>query len=253
MRIKARLPFDLECFVGGYMSTVDMDSSTHHPIVKHLIENHPAIEGLDSYLIFTISDSYNSNTISQALATHLVDFGKCFKCLRKIEALDVPCKCGATDFQFGDDSLNVILIDDSDPSFAMFKDLEIKSKNGEKARRKNERDGYIPSKLSEDVREAQKGKCYYCTEPTVRCGSAPNQAHLDHYDAFEGSLIDNLVIACRTCNTKKGSMHGDAYIDIVWDDLTSDQKHVSQATKKSLSKWLKSEQAEAWREYLLCR
>src|SRR5690606_6740942 len=52
----------------------------------------------------------------------------------------------------------------------------------------------------------QKGRCYYCGCKMVRVANLPNSATVDHVvplDRGGRNSLDNLVIACKPCNSSK--------------------------------------------------
>lgn len=58
-----------------------------------------------------------------------------------------------------------------------------------------------PKKLLSDLTELQSGRCFYC-------GHETRNRHIDHFIPWAHSLdegIDNLVIACGTCNLSKSA------------------------------------------------
>jgi Zn finger protein HypA/HybF involved in hydrogenase expression len=57
-----------------------------------------------------------------------------------------------------------------------------------------------------DVKRCLSGKCMYCT----------NQAtDIDRYDSDGDYTPDNVVGACKRCNSLKGKIHGDKFLEII--------------------------------------
>ncbi len=72
----------------------------------------------------------------------------------------------------------------------------------------------MPTKTEKEARwtrlwKRQKGKCYYCKEPMQRVYGHADSATLDHYipkskaEPGNNEDLDNLVLACFSCNQIK--------------------------------------------------
>lgn len=77
------------------------------------------------------------------------------------------------------------------------------------------------------LHEQQDGLCYYCGTPI---GKREDEAafEADHYESLQdggSNDIFNIVLACVTCNRKKGALHGDIFQARVWATLPPAVRH----------------------------
>jgi len=77
------------------------------------------------------------------------------------------------------------------------------------------------------LHEQQDGLCFYCG---VTIGKRKNETafETDHYESLQnggGNDIFNIVLACVTCNRKKGALYGDIFREKVWATLSPEVRH----------------------------
>ena len=64
---------------------------------------------------------------------------------------------------------------------------------------------YADKALMAEVRDRDGDTCRYCTRPVSwRHRLATIGATYDHVDPNQGNSLENLVIACKSCNSRKG-------------------------------------------------
>lgn len=63
---------------------------------------------------------------------------------------------------------------------------------------------YYPRDIRDAVRERDGDDCRYCWRKVLWGGRDVNGGTFDHIDPMGPATLENLVVACRSCNSRKG-------------------------------------------------
>lgn len=93
----------------------------------------------------------------------------------------------------------------------------------------------------------QEGLCYYCGT-SIEGESWQNPFEVDHYESVHdggSNDITNLVLACPTCNRRKGDNHGDFFQMHVWRSLTPEVRRKLRKIRKQIDDFFETKNLTA--------
>jgi hypothetical protein len=167
---------------------------------------------LSGHLIHCLVSEYAS-TITLKLEDFLASKAVCAGCGAAGQTVIKAgaCQCNAVSlypsrFDFGDASFV------GEIESCEFMVLRRENSQSLRMRRRQDFFGVIPKKFTYDLKAVQENRCYYCAEHlTANRPTDPTHPNLDHMYPAEGSCLDNLVVSCRQCNTRKGREDADYF------------------------------------------
>jgi 5-methylcytosine-specific restriction endonuclease McrA len=85
----------------------------------------------------------------------------------------------------------------------------------------------------------QKGLCYYCGTSLISA-DGKNIFHIDHYVSVSNggtNDLSNLVLACPSCNIKKGNANGDCFVRNIATSLSEENRLAANKTRRQVSRY----------------
>jgi hypothetical protein len=85
----------------------------------------------------------------------------------------------------------------------------------------------------------QNGHCCYC-DSSLLSADGKNIFHIDHYVSVSNggtNDLSNLVLACPSCNIKKGNANGDSFVREIAGSLSEDNRLAANKTRRQVSRY----------------
>ena len=127
------------------------------------------------------------------------------------------CKCGEPN-DSDDPDMHLEVKCTNDMYYSVFKPILERENSRIKSFKRKQRTeanggGSYTKKDITFLYQLQEGRCYFCGEPFLENARGASY-HADHYlSIFDGGKNDlsNIVLACPSCNLRKGAMDGDSF------------------------------------------
>jgi 5-methylcytosine-specific restriction endonuclease McrA len=154
-----------------------------------------------------------ANALPLEIATFLSKYGACAACGRSVPVTLAPCPCRKPLDHGG--HLKVVVVDRAGtPTLSDLLGREFERvKSATRQRRVRESNNNLTAAEVALLLDLQGEQCFYCGELLAR-NERGLVFHRDHYDAlFAGgqTTIGNTVLACPSCNARKGTMDGASF------------------------------------------
>jgi 5-methylcytosine-specific restriction endonuclease McrA len=168
-----------------------------------------SIVGMDEEFSFSFFNHMYPDGLTEDIVQFICEHGKCSFCGSKIKTNLDRCDCNHPDLD--DVHLKVSYPTKLDKSMMtpILKRERIRRVNHIRQNRIKENGGVFTRKQVDELLEIQEQLCYYCGAPFENNNKFI--AHADHYTSIHdggANDIKNIVMACVSCNSKKGSMNG---------------------------------------------
>lgn len=154
-----------------------------------------------------------ANPLPEELSVCFAKYGACADCGASVNATLDPGTCGATPDVGG--HLKVVIfyrVGETTISDLLGREFErIKSKD--RRNRMNEATVTLTDAEVALLFRLQRGLCFYCGEEFGMGKNGP-MLQRDHYEALVAggdTTLENIILACKLCNTRKGAMHGNEF------------------------------------------
>lgn len=236
MTVRTRLPVQLVQNTGGG------DDCWLAAIVH---DRHPTLELEKEFCLISVEESENS--ISTLMEDFLIDHARCVGCLRPLPKLARPCCCGFEGV-FNFQNINNLILNGAALKEEFF-NLWRRDNKSKSSRYRRKYDSEIPRGLSDELLEVQRYRCWYCCSEINRGKSSPNQAQLDHFEPHEGNKVNNFVMACKSCNGKKGDKDGYAFMRKMASLLSAGEKQEAKNLRARVRRFRNSKRAKKWVEH----
>jgi len=183
-------------------------------------------------------------TISLDLEDFLRAEASCAGCRKPADHVidDGGCDCRATKRESG-----FVLLLISEAAYDTYYRLAQASEKGARAIQRYKAVGHIPKSFYQALGAVQSFTCYYCVrELNMGPVNVDSKAHMEHQDPDAASLLGNLVLSCRRCNTQKGQQHANAFAERKGQELTEEEVAWRSEVWRAVKTWRKSPAGKAW-------
>jgi 5-methylcytosine-specific restriction endonuclease McrA len=169
------------------------------------------ITGLDDE--FSFFNHCYPNGLTEDIVQFILEHGSCSFCGSKIKGNLDRCECGQPEIE--DAHLKISYPTPLDKTFMvpLLSRERMRRVNHLRQQRIKTSGGKFTKKQEKELLSLQDNQCYYCGE-SFDPKNDKLVAHADHYVSIRNggtNDIQNIVMACVTCNSKKGWRDGDSF------------------------------------------
>lgn len=179
--------------------------------------DHCELSIVDMHEEFSFFNHMYPDGLTEDIVQFICEHGRCSFCGSTIKSNLDRCDCCHPDLEDVHLKVNYPTKLDKAMMTPILKRERMRRVNQVRQKRIKDNGGTFTKAQLNELLQIQENLCYYCGS-TFDKKNNKFIAHADHYiSVHDGGMNDihNIVMACVSCNSKKGRMHGDSFERLV--------------------------------------